>query len=62
MLQAEYAECLSDALLVLPSGCDNVSTECYCANAAMDLPATFDPDRVKTILARCATPEPRRTV
>lgn len=62
MLQAEYAERLSDALLALPTGCDNVPTEWYWANAEMDVPATFDLDRVTTILARCATPELWRTV
>ena len=62
VLQAEYAERLSDALLALPAGCDNVPTEWYWVNAEMDVPATFDLDRVKTILARCATPELWRTV
>lgn len=61
MLQAEYAERVSDALLTLPTGCDNVPTEWYWANAEMDVPATFELDRVKTILARCASSEPWRT-
>jgi hypothetical protein len=32
------------------------------ANTEMDMPATFDLDRVKNILVRCATPEPWTTV
>jgi hypothetical protein len=62
VLQAEYAERLSDALLALPTGCDNVPTEWHWTNVEMDVPATFDIDRVKRILARCATPELWRTV
>ena len=62
MLQAEYSERLSDALLALPTGCDNVPPEWYWANAEMDVPATFDLDRVKNTLSRCATPELWRTV
>ena len=62
ILQAEFDERLSGFLLVLPTGCDNVPTEWYWANVKIDVPATFDPDRVTTILARRATPEPWRTV
>ncbi len=38
MLQAECAERLSDALLALPTGCDNVPTEWYWANAKRTCP------------------------
>jgi hypothetical protein len=62
VLQAEYAQRLSDALQGLEVDCDNVPADWHWANIEMDVPANFDLNRIKATLARCTTPELWRTV
>lgn len=62
VLQAEYAQRLSDALQGLEVDCDNVPADWHWANVEMDVPANFDLNHIKATLARCTTPDLWRTV
>lgn len=62
VVQADYAQRLSEALEALPLACHNVPSEWHWANAERDVPANFDLKDIQNTLNRCATPELWRTV
>lgn len=62
VIQAHYAQRLTQALQVLPMACDNSPPDWWWANAEMDVPANFDLKAVQQTLSRCATPELWRSV
>lgn len=60
--QAEYAERMTAALDGVAADCHNAPLEWHWVNVEMDVAATYDLNRIKETLARCATPELWRTV
>ncbi|MDP2832267.1 MAG: hypothetical protein Q8Q28_02990 [Pseudomonadota bacterium] len=54
--QARYLERIERALEVWDSACDNAPPEWRWANDEQDVPANFDPDAARAVLACCSTP------
>jgi len=54
--QARFSERMERALEVWDSACDNAPPEWRWANDEQDVPANFDPDAARAVLARCSTP------
>lgn len=55
--QAWYSERMERALEVWDSACDNAPPEWRWANDERDVPANFDPDAARAVLARYSTPD-----
>lgn len=55
--QARYSERMERALEVWDSACDNAPPEWRWANDEQDVPANFDPEAARALVARCSTPD-----
>lgn len=55
--RARYSERMERALEVWDSACDNSPPEWRWANDEQDVPANFDPNAARAVLARCSTPD-----
>ncbi len=53
--QARYGERLGAALSAWDQACDNVPADWWWENDEHDIPAAFDPDAAKSMVARCSS-------